>query len=120
MQHLRDLTNAMLRRAIAVLQIFATSQLGCGGPNDERFKRNVLKRSDKVNHWGDLRAKVELAINNVLEQAQVMEKEIQERLTWTEENHEDEVFEEEYHSDSEEVSSDHRSFVDYRFAWYDE
>lgn len=62
-----------------------------------------MKRSDKVNHWGDLRAKVELAIDNVVNQAQVMEKEIQNRLAWTEENHEDEVFEEEYHSESEEV-----------------
>ncbi|KAF5276698.1 hypothetical protein FQA39_LY06502 [Lamprigera yunnana] len=56
-------TTGMVQRTAALLQMFAMLQLGCGS---SQFKKNNLKMT-KCNHWGDLRAKMELAIVKVVE-----------------------------------------------------
>jgi hypothetical protein len=50
-----------------MLQVVLVSQLGCGSRD---FKRNVLKKTAKGNHWGDLRAELEIQIDKVTELAQ--------------------------------------------------
>lgn len=55
----------IMKRIAALLQIFAGSQFGC--EEHERFSRNSLKKSMKINHWGDLRAQLELAVAEVIE-----------------------------------------------------
>ncbi|XP_074660272.1 RUN domain-containing protein 1-like [Tubulanus polymorphus] len=60
----RDRTMSIVRRALAVLQIFAISQFGCAGQD---FQKNLMKRTTKGNHYGDLLARLELAIDKVLE-----------------------------------------------------
>jgi hypothetical protein len=56
----------MIRRALTLLQVFTLTQFGCGNIN-QQFERNTLKKSTKGNHWGDLRARLELAINRILD-----------------------------------------------------
>lgn len=56
-----------LRQTLAMLQVVLVSQLGCGSRD---FKRNVLKKTAKGNHWGDLRAELEIQIDKVTELAQ--------------------------------------------------
>lgn len=57
----------MLNKASTVFQIFALSQMGCASENGSRnFKRNILKKTTRGNHWGDLRAKLEVDIQEIL------------------------------------------------------
>ncbi|XP_054707861.1 RUN domain-containing protein 1-like [Uloborus diversus] len=51
----------IMQRVLTLLQVFTFAQFGCGRHN---FQKNNLKRS-KVNHYGDLRARLEIAINEV-------------------------------------------------------
>jgi len=44
------------------MQMFAISQLACG---TQSFEKNTLKKSNN-NHWGDLRANLEVSISKVL------------------------------------------------------
>jgi len=60
----KSTTMGMVQRTAALLQMFAMLQLGCG---PHQFKKNNLKTTMKGNHWGDLRAKMELAIAKVVE-----------------------------------------------------
>lgn len=53
----------IMRRALALLQIFAVTQFGCGS---DHFHRNLLKKSTHGRHWGDLRAKLEIAVDSVM------------------------------------------------------
>ena len=39
----------IMKRTLTVMQIFAISQFGCGG---REFRKNLLKRTTKGNHWG--------------------------------------------------------------------
>ncbi|XP_063417130.1 RUN domain-containing protein 1-like isoform X2 [Mytilus trossulus] len=64
-------TRAFIKKSIELLQMFLISQFGCGGRD---FQRNLLKKTTKGNHWGDLRARLEVAINKVLEAAVEEEK----------------------------------------------
>ncbi|XP_067654664.1 RUN domain-containing protein 1-like isoform X1 [Haliotis asinina] len=73
-KHLNESTASLMRKALTMLQIYIISQLGCGS---REFKRNLLKKTAKGNHWGDLRAKVELAIDKTLEKAQEQEEELE-------------------------------------------
>jgi len=68
---LHQTTLSIMKQALTVLQIFAISQFGCGG---REFQRNLLKRTTKGNHWGDLRAKLEIAIDEVTRHAEQQEK----------------------------------------------
>lgn len=52
----------IVRRVLTLLQVFTITQFGCGS---HTFQRNTLKQTTKGNHWGDLRAKLEVAINDV-------------------------------------------------------
>lgn len=67
-------TNIM-KKALTVLQIYVISQLGCGSRD---FKRNLLKKTARGNHWGDLRAKLELAINKCIEVAEQQKQDAKE------------------------------------------
>nr|XP_022338513.1 RUN domain-containing protein 1-like isoform X1 [Crassostrea virginica]XP_022338519.1 RUN domain-containing protein 1-like isoform X1 [Crassostrea virginica]XP_022338529.1 RUN domain-containing protein 1-like isoform X1 [Crassostrea virginica] len=79
-------TQAFVKKTLAILQMFIITQFGCG---TGEFKRNMMKKTTKGNHWGDLRARLELAINKTLELAQKQEEEPREDQS-------------EYDSDSEE------------------
>lgn len=67
-------TQAFVKKTLAILQMFIITQFGCGAGE---FKRNMMKKTTKGNHWGDLRARLELAINKTLELAQKQEEEPQ-------------------------------------------
>lgn len=41
-------------------------QFGCNR-NQKKFERNILKKTTKGNHWGDLRARLEVAVEHLLE-----------------------------------------------------
>ncbi|KAK2174216.1 hypothetical protein NP493_817g01013 [Ridgeia piscesae] len=58
----RDSSFSILKQALTMLQIFTISQMGCGS---REFHKNILKRTSKGNHWGDLRARLELAVERV-------------------------------------------------------
>lgn len=64
-------TRAFIKRTMELLQVFLISQFGCGSQD---FQRNLLKKTTKGNHWGDLRARLEVAINKVMEAAEEEEK----------------------------------------------
>lgn len=53
----------ILDKAAAMMQFFAMSQFGC---SSQRFQMNTLKKTYKGNHWGDLRAQLEVDIQEVL------------------------------------------------------
>lgn len=53
----------MLKKTMHMLQIFLITQLGCGSRN---FQKNAMKKTPKGNHWGDLRARLEVALDKVL------------------------------------------------------
>uniref|UniRef100_T1J021 RUN domain-containing protein n=1 Tax=Strigamia maritima TaxID=126957 RepID=T1J021_STRMM len=61
----------IMKRALALLQIFAITQFGCGS---EHFHKNTLKRTARANHWGDLRAKLEMAVQQLLDIASIQEQ----------------------------------------------
>lgn len=52
----------LLKRMLSIMQIFAITQLGCG---IRTFEKNSLKKTS-TNHWGDMRANLEIAISKVL------------------------------------------------------
>lgn len=56
----------MFSKASTIFQIFALSQMGCASQNTKNFKKNTLKKTTRGNHWGDLRAKLELDIQEIL------------------------------------------------------
>merc|ERR1719210_781757 len=61
---IRKQTNSILEKTIAVLQLTALAQFGCGS---EHFYKNSLKNTTKGNHYGDLRARLEMAVDHILE-----------------------------------------------------
>lgn len=58
-----ETTLGLIQKTATILQMFAVLQLGCGG---DHFKKNDLKNTT-INHYGDLRAKLEMAIVHVKE-----------------------------------------------------
>ncbi|XP_062535839.1 RUN domain-containing protein 1 [Armigeres subalbatus] len=55
----------LMDKASTILQMFALSQFNCGSErNRESFQRNMMKRS-KENCWGDIRAKLEMDVQEV-------------------------------------------------------
>ncbi|XP_061181320.1 RUN domain-containing protein 1-like [Saccostrea echinata] len=60
-------TQAFIKKTLTILQMFIITQFGCG---TGEFKKNMMKKTTKGNHWGDLRARLELAINKTLELSQ--------------------------------------------------
>lgn len=61
---LTDKAAGVLEKASSILNMFAVTQLGCGAPN--RFQKNTLKRTNKGNHWGDLRAQLEIDVQEII------------------------------------------------------
>ncbi|CAG0902849.1 unnamed protein product [Darwinula stevensoni] len=59
---MRAKTVQMMRKVLNLLHMFADVHFGCGS---EPFRRNILKETRKGNHWGDLRARLEVAIARV-------------------------------------------------------
>ncbi|KAL1493263.1 hypothetical protein ABEB36_011348 [Hypothenemus hampei] len=70
----KDTPLNLIQKTATILQMFAVMQLGCG--TKYRFRENDLKNSKKFNHWGDLRAKLEMAIARVKELAEANENQI--------------------------------------------
>ncbi|CAH0562462.1 unnamed protein product [Brassicogethes aeneus] len=66
-----ETTLGLIQKTATILQMFAALQLGCG---PQQFKKNDLKATMKVNHWGDLRAKLEIAISRVKDLAENEDK----------------------------------------------
>ncbi|XP_066944735.1 RUN domain-containing protein 1-like isoform X2 [Macrobrachium rosenbergii] len=62
-EQLRRETEHIVKRATILLNMLS---FGCG-PNHHRFQKNTLKKTPQGNHYGDLRAALEVSINNVLE-----------------------------------------------------
>ncbi|KAK7868724.1 hypothetical protein R5R35_002529 [Gryllus longicercus] len=63
-EEIRAETINIMKKAATLLQMFAAMQFGCGS---DHFRKNSLKKTMKANHWGDLRARLEMAVNRVLE-----------------------------------------------------
>lgn len=57
-------TLGMVQRTAALLQMFAMLQMGCGTTH---FRKNEMKNTMKANHWGDLRARLEVSISRVVD-----------------------------------------------------
>ena len=52
---------------MTLLQLTTIAQFGCGSSQQRQFYKNTLKATPKGNHFGDLRAKLEIAVDRVLE-----------------------------------------------------
>lgn len=63
--------STLLVKASALLDMFAITQFGCGNP---RIQRNSLKKTAKGNHWGDLRAQLEVDVQEVISLVSTVEK----------------------------------------------
>lgn len=84
--------STLLVKASAILDMFAITQLGC---SSQRIQRNSLKKTAKGNHWGDLRAQLEVDVQEVISLISSVEILRKKSKTITEECHnndsEDEV-----------------------------
>ncbi|TRY70760.1 hypothetical protein TCAL_04878 [Tigriopus californicus] len=69
-EEIRQQTVSILQKAMAVLQLTTISQFGCGA---EQFSKNTLKRTTKGKHYGDLRARLELAVDHMLDACSTVE-----------------------------------------------
>lgn len=57
----------MIKRVMTLLNMITFAQFGCNrSRGKKRFERNILKKTSKGSHWGDLRARLELAIDCLL------------------------------------------------------
>lgn len=90
----------MLNKASTIFHIFAFSQLDCASQNGRHFRRNVLKKTTRGNHWGDTRAKLEVDIQEILALMKVINKAVEKENQLREvndteaETEDDEVFSE--------------------------
>lgn len=55
--------SSLLIKASNILDMFALTQFSCGS---RRGQRNILKKTQKGNHWGDLRAKLEVDVQEIV------------------------------------------------------
>lgn len=56
----------MIKRVMTLLNMITFAQFGCNRISGKKFERNILKKTSKGSHWGDLRAKLEVAIDHVV------------------------------------------------------
>ncbi|CAG7721402.1 unnamed protein product [Allacma fusca] len=61
-EEIRAKTIQLMKKALTLIQMFAVAQFGC---STNHFHMNTLKKNAKGNHWGDLRAQLEVAIGKV-------------------------------------------------------
>jgi len=55
-----------VKRFLTLLQIFTFVQFGCNS-NSWSFENNTVKRTFHGNDWGDLKAKLEMIVNKIIE-----------------------------------------------------
>ena len=56
----------MIKRVMTLLNMLTFAQFGCNRRSSKRFERNILKKTSRGSHWGDLRANLEVAIDGIL------------------------------------------------------
>ncbi|XP_059469249.1 RUN domain-containing protein 1 [Neocloeon triangulifer] len=61
---MREKTINIMKKMSDLLQMFAVTQFGCG--SEAAFRKNSLKKTTKANHWGDMRARLEMAVGHIL------------------------------------------------------
>jgi len=57
----------MIKRVMTLLQMITFTQFGCNRTGLKRFERNTLKKTPRGSHWGDIRARLELAVDKILQ-----------------------------------------------------
>lgn len=59
----------MIKRLMTLLNMITFAQFGCNrAAGSKHFERNILKKTSRAgSHWGDLRAKLEIAIDHLIE-----------------------------------------------------
>lgn len=62
----RELVTKMIKRFVTLLRLFTFAQYGCNG-FDQNLGRHFSKKYTKGNHWGDIRAKLEVVVSKILE-----------------------------------------------------
>jgi RUN domain-containing protein 1 len=70
---LSDRIFQLFNKASTIFHIFALSQMDCASQNGRGFKKNLLKKTTRGNHWGDIRAKLEVDIQEILAILKVIE-----------------------------------------------
>lgn len=69
-RELKDSIN-MIKRAANLLQMFALLQFGCGDVKSNgvppHFRKTEAKNPAKMYHWGDVRARLQIAVSHVLD-----------------------------------------------------
>lgn len=82
-QDMSTKVSSLLLKASAVLNIFAITQLGC---SSNRMQKNSLKRTPRGNHWGDLRAQLEVDVQELISLVSSIEKIKKQKNSIAEEN----------------------------------
>ncbi|XP_059616851.1 RUN domain-containing protein 1 [Phlebotomus argentipes] len=59
-----DKGQSIVKRVLTLLEIFTSSQIGCAS-TATRFQRNSFKKTPSGSHWGDLRAQLEVDIQEI-------------------------------------------------------
>lgn len=62
----REAMSKIIRRFVTLLQLFTFAQFGCNS-FEQNLGKNLSRRFTKGNHWGDIRAKLEVVLNRILE-----------------------------------------------------
>ena len=57
----------IMKRVVTLLQMITFAQFGCNSPQMNRFDRERARKNSKGTHWGDLRARLEMAIEKIVE-----------------------------------------------------
>lgn len=63
--------SSLLVKASAILDMFTLTQLSC---SSQRIQRNSLKKTAKGNHWGDMRAQLEVDVQEIISLVSSVEK----------------------------------------------
>ncbi|XP_011255139.1 RUN domain-containing protein 1 [Camponotus floridanus] len=99
----RTRTLNTVRKVVALLHMFLMSQLGCGS---ERVRRNFGGNKNSVHNWRDLRTRLDIAVEHVLETIAEMSQRQQRRPDDDDEEDDDDIDDNEndYTSDSDSAS----------------
>lgn len=99
----RTKTLNTVRKVVALLHMFLMSQLGCGS---ERVRRNFGMKKNPVHNWRDLRTRLDIAVEHVLETLAEMSQRQEQHPDDEEDDDVDEIDDNEndYTSDSDSAS----------------